>query len=179
MYKFAFMKQCVVFFGVFLAFFISLSAQEHSVLSEGEWYKISTNQDGIYRLTYSDFQSLGINVSNLQSSSIRIYGNGGGMLPRLNSDFRHLDLVENAIKVYDFNNNGFFDNTDYVLFYGMSPNVWRFNETNYLFEYEIHLFSNQVNYFLTIDNTSTAKRVTPKQLLQAPTKIINHYSAII
>ena len=42
----------------------------------------------------------------LQTSAIKIYGNGGGMLPKLNSDFRYSDLTENAIKVYDINQNG-------------------------------------------------------------------------
>ena len=131
------------------SFLFNLLGQSYSVLSDGDWYKITTNQEGIYKLDYSDFQDIGVNVSNLQISSIRLYGNGGGMLPRLNSEFRHLDLVENAIQVKDANNNGFFDNEDYILFYGMSPSVWRFNENTNFFEYDLHLFSDEVAYFLT------------------------------
>ena len=36
-----------------------------------------------YSLTFSDLTSLGINTNNLDVNSIRLYGNGGGMLPRL------------------------------------------------------------------------------------------------
>ena len=37
----------------------------------------------------------------MQTTDIKLYGNGGGMLPHLNSDFRYSDLVENAIKIHD------------------------------------------------------------------------------
>ena len=158
------------------SFLFNLLGQSYSVLSDGDWYKITTNKEGIYKLDYSDFQDIGVNVSNLQISSIRLYGNGGGMLPRLNSEFRHLDLVENAIKVKDANNNGFFDIEDYILFYGMSSSVWRFNENTNFFEYDLHLFSDEVAYFLTIDSQSNGKRVIDKNLSGDATKIISSYS---
>ena len=60
-----------------------------TVLSNGNWYRITTNQNGIYKLNYSDFEALGVNTSNLSISAIKLYGNGGGMLPHLNSDFRY------------------------------------------------------------------------------------------
>ena len=62
-----------------------LNAQQNSVLSSGNWYKIGVAEDGIYRLSYNDFQNLGVNTSNLNVNSIKLYGNGGGMLPYLNS----------------------------------------------------------------------------------------------
>ena len=61
---------------------------------------------------------MGIDVSNVNISNIKIYGNGGGMLPSLNSDFRYDDLIENSIKIYDLNNNNFFDYEDYFYFMG-------------------------------------------------------------
>ena len=71
------------------------SQQINSVLKDGNWYKISVDEDGVYSLSYSDLQSLGVNVTNLDVNSIRLYGNGGGMLPRLNSEFRYDDIQEN------------------------------------------------------------------------------------
>jgi hypothetical protein len=158
-------------------FLFDLSAQKNSVLSTGDWYRITTNQDGIYKLDYDDLNALGVNSSMLQTSSIKLYGNGGGMLPKLNSDFRYSDLTENAIKVYDLNQNGVFDSEDYILFYGTSANVWNFNEETNLFEYETHLFADEVSYFLTIDNQSFGKRVEEKDFLQNPTREITSYSA--
>jgi protein involved in ribonucleotide reduction len=173
------MKRCLIVLLFQISFLLNLLAQNNSVLFDGNWYKITTNQHGIYQLTYSDLQNLGVNVSNIQTSSIKLYGNGGGMLPKLNSDFRYSDLTENAIKVYDSNNNGVFDNGDYILFYGMSANIWNFNDNTNLFEYETHLFADEVSYFLTIDNQSSGKRVAEKDLLQNPTKTITTYNAYL
>ena len=97
----------------FLFAFTCLNAQQNSVLSSGNWYKISVSLDGVYKLDNNDLQSLGIKTSNLSVNSIKLFGNGGGMLPALNSDFRNNDLQENAIQVVDLNGNGIFNNDDY------------------------------------------------------------------
>ena len=65
------------------------SVKIHSVLKDGDWYKISVSENAVFQLTFSDLQTLGINTNNLNVNSIRLYGNGGGMLPRLNSKFRY------------------------------------------------------------------------------------------
>ena len=93
------------------------SQQINSVLKDGNWYKISVDEDGVYSLSYSDLQSLGINVTNLDINSIRLYGNGGGMLPRLNSEFRYDDIQENAIQILDENDNGIFEDGDLLCFF--------------------------------------------------------------
>ena len=114
-----------------LIFWLPLSCKSeektNSVLASGNWYKIAVQEDGVYKISYSNLSDLGINTSNLSCNKIRIFGSGGGMLPKLNSDFRYDDLTENAIKIYDSNNNGVFESSDYILFYGQSPNNWIFN----------------------------------------------------
>ena len=170
------MKKWLILLMSQMSFLLNLSAQNNSVLANGNWYKVSTNQDGIYKLNYSDFQTLGVSVANLQTSAIKLYGNGGGMLSKLNSDFRYSDLTENAIKVYDSNNNGVFESGDYILFYGMSANVWNFNQNTNLFEHETHLFADEVSYFLTIENQSIGKRIVEKTALQNPSKTITTYN---
>ena len=99
--NFARMKKNIFIALSYVLLTVNLFGQYNSVLSEGKWFKISTNKSGIYKLDYSSILSLGVAVNNLQISSIKLYGNGGGMLPKLNSDFRHNDLVENAINIYD------------------------------------------------------------------------------
>ena len=90
-----------------LIFWLPLSCKSeektNSVLASGNWYKIAVQEDGVYKISYSNLSNLGINTSNLSCSRIRIFGNGGGMLPNLNSDFRHDGLQENAILVVDNN----------------------------------------------------------------------------
>ena len=117
-----------------------VDAQQNSVLSSGDFYKISVENDGIYQLTYSDFQELNISINNIDISSIKLYGNGGGMLPNLNSDYRYSDLQQNAIYIYDNNNNGIFNTEDYLLFFGQSPHQWAFDSIQNIFDYSEHLY---------------------------------------
>ena len=126
-----------IFIILFFLVYNIVGAQQNSVLSSGDFYKISVENDGVYQLTYSDFQQLNISTNNLDISSIKLYGNGGGMLPNLNSDFRYSDLQENAIYIYDNNNNGVFNSEDYLLFFGQSSNEWKFDSIQNIFDYFI------------------------------------------
>ena len=171
------MKKQIFLTLLYVIISVKLFGQYNSVLSEGKWYKISTNKSGVYKLDYSSIVSLGVAVNNLQISSIKLYGNGGGMLPNLNSDFRPNDLVENAINIYDSNGNGVFENGDYILFYGQTPHKWKYDAQSGLFKHETHLFSDEVNYFLTFDNQSIGKRIEQKQALQNPTITITSFNA--
>ena len=175
--KFATMKRYLILFFIQIGFVNNITPQSNSVLSNGSWYQITTNQNGVHLLNYSDFQALGVNMSNLAISDIKLYGNGGGMLPKLNSDFRYSDLVQNAIKVFDSNNNGIFESNDYMMFYGMSTDVWRFHEGTNLFNYEKHLFADEVNYFLLIDSQINNKVVSKKIIYNNPTETITSYNS--
>ena len=72
---------------------------DNSVLSSGNWYKISLNTDGIYRLSYQDLETLGFDVSSLNPEDLRIYGHPGGLLPIDNFSERTVDLEELAIQL--------------------------------------------------------------------------------
>ena len=174
--NFAVMKKIFLSTLIFTLFVVNVFGQYSSVLAQGDWYKIATNKSGVYQLTYSSLEGLGVDVNSLQISAIKLFGNGGGMLPKLNSDFRHDDLVENAIKVYDSNKNGVFESSDYILFYGESPHIWNYNAQSGLFQHETHLFSDEVNYFLTIDSQSDGKRIPSQQLIQNATKTITSFN---
>lgn len=126
----------------------------HSVLQQGDWYKIAVLEDGIYRLDDSFFRNNGINVTN--GANIRIFGNGGGMLPQANSVDRYDDLQENPIFC---SNNGGWSANDYVLFYGQSPHSWRHNATLNRFEHQYNLYSDTNFYFVNVSNVA-GKRIT-------------------
>lgn len=179
MCKFANMKVLIISILIQLAAIINLFSQNNSILSTGNWYKISTNKNGVYKLKYSDFIELGIDKQDIQIDDIKLYGNGGGMLPKLNSDFRNSDLIQNRIHIYDDNSNGIFENSDYILFYGMSPDVWKLNSNTNLFEHEIHLFDDEVHYFITINNLTLGKRILEKNIQQIPSKIISSYNSYL
>lgn len=121
-----------------------------SVLSAGTWYKIRVSQSGIHKITYTDLESYGIDPTAITPANIRIFGNGGKMLPESNSIFRHDDLVENAIVVED-GGDGTFDEADYILFYAEGPVYWTYNPVNELFNHNINYYSDYSYYFLTVN----------------------------
>ncbi|MBP6402553.1 MAG: type IX secretion system sortase PorU [Bacteroidia bacterium] len=120
----------------------------NSVLANGDWYKLSLTKNGVHKLTYNDLKNLGVDVDNIDPTSLRIYGNGGGMLPQANAKSRPDDLKENAIVVIG-ESDGHFDPTDYVLFYGTSQVRWLRDAGTNHFTHLINQYSDSTFYFLT------------------------------
>jgi hypothetical protein len=141
-----------------------------SVLASGNWYKISVKEDGIYKITPTLLQQIGIDPASVDPRNIRIYGNGGGMLPFANSSFRHDDLQENAIYVSG-ENDGSFGQNDFILFYGQGSVRWKQNTSNAScvgnFYHANHDFSDETYYFITVDK-GPGKRIGNQSSVDAP-----------
>lgn len=130
-----------------------------SVLSSGSWYKFSVSESGIYKIDYDWLKNAGINPDNIDPRKLKIYGNGGGMLPQNNSAFRYDDLVQNTITVIG-EKDGKFNTGDYILFYGQSPHTVSFDSTDNLFHHTENIYSDKTFYFLTTDGND-GLRVSP------------------
>ena len=129
-----------------------------SILATGNFYKIAISKTGIYKITYSDFTSLGINTSSLKTNNISLFGNGGILLPENTIDFVYDDVNEVPIQIVDVNNNGIFESNDYVLFYGIGVIGWE--STAALDKHTINFYSNSAFYFINVDpNVGEKKRV--------------------
>jgi hypothetical protein len=145
----------------------------HSVLSAGNWYRIGVRQEGMYKVDLSLLNALGVNTSGLLSASIRLYGNGGGMLDEDNATPRPDDLYENAIQVFD-GGDGSFNGTDYFVFYAQGPHHWEKDSSNQLFRHRKNLFSDTAWYYITIGGTG--KRVPLQSLTGNPAISVNSYN---
>src|SRR5690349_1590560 len=73
--------------------------KEASVLNNSVWFKLGITSTGIYKIDKNLLQAAGIAADAINPKHLKIYGNGGGMLPQLNSAPRPDDLIENAILV--------------------------------------------------------------------------------
>ena len=126
--------------------------KNNSVLASGEWFKIGITKTGFYKIDKNFLAKLGFNLNNLNPKNIRIYGNGGGMLPMLNQNFRYDDLEENAIQVIG-ENDGIFNDEDYIIFYAQDASKWYKTESSVglKFKAEKNLFSDTSFYFITSD----------------------------
>lgn len=119
-----------------------------SVLASGDWYRIAVTQNGVYKITYSFLKNLGVPIDSIDPHTIQLYGNGGGMLPFLNSSPRADDLNENAILVSGEADSKF-DSTDYILFYGTAQTRWKYDSLNRQFTHQINYYSDSTYFFLT------------------------------
>jgi len=140
----------------------------HSVLSSGTWFKFGVASNAIYRLTYNDLKNAGIDVASVNPNNLRIYGNGGGMLPEANSTPRVDDLMENAVYVSGAEDNRF-DPGDYVLFYGQGPDQWDYIGTTGLFRCRKNVYSDRMYYFLNFDLGPGKRIPTESSTAQAAT----------
>ncbi len=129
---------------------------DNSVLSSGHWYKISISSDGVYKLSYNDFLSMGFTEDEIDWDNLSIYGNGGWAISEKNSEYKRSDLQENAIYV---NKAG-----RYALFYAQG--TIKTTYSNSVFSCKVHPYTDNANYFVTFDsNIGTKKRIEEKNAL--------------
>lgn len=122
-----------------------------SALSDGDIYKLAVAQNGVYKLTYDFLKNqLKINnIDNIDPRAIKLYGNGGGMLPTDVAADRPDDLLENAIFISG-QDDGKFDSQDFILFYGEGPDKWRYNPVTGTFNMVKNIYDTESYYFLKI-----------------------------
>ncbi|HET9057129.1 MAG TPA: type IX secretion system sortase PorU [Chitinophagaceae bacterium] len=145
----------------------------NSVLNSGNWYKLAVKETGIYRVDVAFLNVLGINTSSLSSNSIRLYGNGGFMLPESNAQLRMDDLEENAIQVFD-GGDGVFNGNDYFLFYATGPDEWIKDSTNKKFNHRKNLYASQSYYFLSI--SGIGKRISTSNVSTPANVFVNSFN---
>jgi hypothetical protein len=148
----------------------------NSVLSTGDWYKVGIVKEGIYKIDVPFLSQLGININQLSSTSIKLYGNGGRQLPEDNASPRADDLVENAIEVYD-GGDGIFNGNDYLLFFAPGPDTRKFDSTAMMFLHQKNLINDTCYYFLTLH--ADGKRVAVNTNNLTPNILVDHYDEII
>lgn len=130
----------------------------NSVLASGQWYKFSVDTTGVYKIDRSFLNSLGLNVDNINPKNLSIYGNGGKMLPYRIGDFRYDDIQENAIYV-EGEQDGSFDNNDFILFYAQGPDGWLHENTLNSLEHQKNIYTDKAYYFVFVKD-QPGKRVT-------------------
>ncbi|MCR4965879.1 MAG: type IX secretion system sortase PorU [Bacteroidales bacterium] len=126
------------------------SAKGHttqSVLANGQWYRCSLTQTGMYRVTYNDLISMGMQAP-ISSAQLAIFGNGGTMLPEIAGAPRPDDLLELPIMMFD-NGDGTFDNGDYFVFYGQAPHGWSYDSEYQRFKHATNIYCDSSYYFIT------------------------------
>lgn len=147
------------------------SWKEQSVLAAGDWYKISTSKNGIYRVDYNYLQNLGVDMSGLSSDAIRLFGTPAGALSINNSDYKPDDLDEVSIQMVD-DGDGMFNQGDYFLFYGEGQNTWSIAGSRFVHEKNPYADSNA--YFITVNSSVSG---SPKRIIETNVSETSNYTS--
>ena len=140
----------------------------NSVLREGTWIKFAVENTGIQRIDAKALKDAGIDITKIDAKKIKVYGNGGGMLPELNAAFRYDDLEENPCAVIG-EDDGKFNDADYILFYAVGADKWIFDSKEKSFNLEKNSYSTNSFYFIKTDGDNGKRVATQASNTQTAT----------
>jgi hypothetical protein len=144
----------------------------NSVLASGNWYKLSVDAEGVYRIDVPFLNSLGI-TGAIPSAQVRLFGNGGAPLPEANAEKPAGDLQENSIFVSD-GGDGTLNGGDYILFYTRGPHQWIKDSLNKRFTHRENIYSDRSFYYITIGGNGL--RVAQAASLTGSTGTVSSFS---
>lgn len=131
---------------------LAKTTADNSPLASGKWFKISVSETGMYKVDHN-FIATNFGVTGLRTSQIRMFGNGGKMLPEENGVDEIKGLTETGIWVSD-GGDGSFDAGDYFVFYGQGPvNNILSKDGNWL-EPEKNYYTDKGYYFLNFEGSN-------------------------
>ena len=145
------------------------TAISNSILATGDWYQFYVEKSGVYKISRGFLQQLGINMNGIDPRKLKIYGNGGRMLPLSNATFYPADLTENAIQIVG-ESDGTFNNEDYILFYAEGIDTWSDeSQTN------INLYDTKSYYYITTQGNDGKRIATMTQPSGSSTITLNTF----
>lgn len=138
----------------------NISYPDSSVLAHGSWYAVNIPSNGIYKLAYADFVSLGVPEEEIDFDNLSIFGRSGKAISDKNSDYTQSDITENAIYV---NAAG-----KYALFYAENTMTLTYDKVKACFDFKLHPYSDASTYFITFDaGIGNKKRISAREAVQA------------
>jgi hypothetical protein len=147
---------------------------QQSVLRSGTWVKFSVDSRGVYKIDAELLKKAGFDPPNINPKKIRIFGQGGGMLPQPNAIDRPYDLIENAIFVSG-EGDGKFDSNDQIIFFAEGPDEVFYDTDRQIFSYEHNIYSDHNYYFLTIGDAD-GKRIGNIGNIEGSFPIVDSYN---
>lgn len=126
----------------------SVKISKKGQFANGLWYTIPVTKEGIYRITYEDLVKNGVSPESINPQTIKIFNNGGLLLPEGLDDPRPDGLIENAIRVIG-EGDGSFDDGDYILFYGRGTDGWEWNTSKRKLQHYQSVYAAENVYWFT------------------------------
>ena len=137
-----------------------------SIFAEGSWWKFPISEDGLYKIDYNLLKNLGISLNSINSIyDISVFGGDGIVLPKSLITSNRTVNQQLALKYFDINGNGKFDEVDYIIFYAKGVTGWNYFKNEKIFRHYTNPYTNNNSYFLRIQNQSTPKIINSKKIL--------------
>jgi len=145
-----------------------------SPLSSGTWYKIALVDRGIYKIDYAFLQRLGVNPANINTSNIRIVGNGGSLISENNAVAHPLDLTDNALWIND-GGDGVFNQGDFIAFYANGTMGWTKDSLRQRFLHVKNIYADSSYYFISFD-AGAGPKIQDVSVNGLPTTIVSSFN---
>lgn len=128
------------------------TSTQNSVLATGDWFKFKIDATGVYKIDKNFLNQLGV-PSSVDPRTIKIFGHGGKPLPLKNNENLYFDNPEIAITI-NGEEDGQFNDSDYILFYGKGNKGWDDQNLSHLNVYDTNTY-----YYLTY-GADNGKRIS-------------------
>lgn len=145
---------------------VSRTYSTASVLAQGKFVKLRISETGVYKITYEELNSMGVDPQNA-----RVFGYGGGILDQNFQSTKLDDLPEVAIW-QEKGSDGVFNAGDYILFYGQGPTKWTYDKSKSMFTHTINHYSKYGYYFVSSD-AGIGKKIIEKTITVPNSPTIN------
>ncbi|WP_128762324.1 type IX secretion system sortase PorU [Leeuwenhoekiella aestuarii] len=143
----------------------------NSIFESGRFYKFYVDTTGVFKIDRDFLRDLGMDVDAINPQNLKIYGDGGAMLPLLNGGNTVFDPQENGIKVVG-GQDGSFDSEDFILFYGEGTR--QFNPESLT---HVNAYDDKSYYFITADGGAGLRVQAMQQPDASATQILTTYDA--
>ncbi len=131
-----------------------------SVLQNGQWYKIRTSGEGIYKISYSTLEEWGVS----SPAEVKVFGAGGMLLAEDPGDITYDDLPQ--VAVWHGENRG----ESCLFFYAPGTAEWFPGQNGETFEHVLNPYSGEGYFFITEDSGP----VKAIENLEAPEGAVTH-----
>ncbi len=141
-------------------FFVNGSSQtsfsNNSILKDGQLFKFSVTESGVYKITGSLLQKAGLTL-NVNPQNIKVFTFPGGPLEETIIPDQILnDLYEVPVEVIG-GADGRFDQNDEIFFYVEGASLWKFHAVENSWEYNKNVYDNKSYIYIKIDQTPSKK----------------------
>ena len=139
------------------------------IFDTGPWYKVKVVEDGLYKVTGSDLQKAGIDISQVDPRTIKFYNGGGKLLLRNRNAPLQDTMPQLAIWVVG-EEDGRFDPTDYIVFWGKGPFGPHYDDSLDSFQY-FNPYTDTNVYWLTWGGSQGRRMAVKDGSLSSPNPI--------